>query len=64
MKQAPREVPAKNTVVDEVNGVTYVVTAKRMLTDGEIYSAIRLALLARGRKLPAKGETLEINWRE
>ena len=52
----------KNTVVDEANEVTYVINAERMLTDGEIYSAIRVAWLARGRKIPAKGETLEIAW--
>ena len=54
--------PVKNTVVDEANGVTYVINAERMLTDGEMYSAIRVAWLARGRKNPAKGETLELAW--
>jgi hypothetical protein len=34
-----------NVIVDEANAVTYVVTARRRLTDGEIYSAIRVALL-------------------
>jgi hypothetical protein len=56
--------PVKNTIVDEANGITYVVTAERTLTDGEVYHAIRVAILLRGRKLPAKGETLEIAWRK
>ena len=60
MKSAPAQV--KNVVVDEANGITYSVLANRLLTDGEIYKAIRLALLHRNRKLPAKGETLEISW--
>jgi hypothetical protein len=51
----------KNTVVDEANEITYVVTADRILTDGEIYLAVRTAL--RGRKLPDKGETLQLAWR-
>ena len=52
--------PVKNTVVDEVHELTYVVTAPRVLTDGEMYSAIRIALLKRQGKRPEKGETLEI----
>jgi hypothetical protein len=51
----------KNTVVDEAHQVTYVVMAPRTLTDGEMFSAIRVAILRRGGKLPAKGETLVIN---
>ena len=50
----------KNTVLDEVHDCTYVVMAKRILTDGEIYSTIRVELLRRGGKFPAKGETLTI----
>jgi len=50
----------KNTVLDEVHDCTYVVMAKRILTDGEIYSTIRVELLRRGGKFPAKGETLVI----
>lgn len=50
----------KNTVVDEANQVTYVVTANRVLTDGELYSAIRVALLLQGRKRVGRGETLVI----
>jgi hypothetical protein len=49
-----------NIVVDEANEVTYVVTARRHLTDGEVYSAIRVALLMRGGKRLGKGETLKI----
>jgi hypothetical protein len=50
----------KNTVVDEVHDRTYVVMAQRVLTDGEMYSAIRVELLRRKGKFPAKGETLVI----
>ena len=50
----------KNTVVDEPHQITYVVMAHRNLTDGEMFSAIRVAILKRGGKLPAKGETLVI----
>jgi hypothetical protein len=35
--------------------------ANRTLTDGEMFSAIRVEILKRGGKLPAKGETLIIN---
>ncbi len=49
----------ENIVVDEANEVTYVITAGHRLTDGELYSTIRLALLARGKR-PSKGETLKI----
>jgi hypothetical protein len=50
----------QNIVVDEANDVTYEVTAHRRLTDGEVYSAIRVALLKLGRKRLIKGETLKI----
>jgi hypothetical protein len=50
----------ENIVVDEANQVTYVVTAPRHLTDGEVYSAIRVALLSRRGKPLGKGETLKI----
>lgn len=51
----------KNTIVDEANSITYQVSANRVLTDGEIYSAIRIALLLRGGKR-IRGETVEITW--
>jgi hypothetical protein len=51
----------ENIVVDEVHGLTYVVMANRTLTDGELFSAIRVALLQRGGKRPGKGETLVIS---
>jgi hypothetical protein len=51
----------ENTVVDEFRQCTYVVKAGRMLTDGEMYSAIRVEMLKRGGKFPQKGETLVIN---
>jgi hypothetical protein len=50
----------KNTITDEANQITYVITANRTLTDGEAYSAIRVALLRRGGKRVEKGGTLEI----
>ena len=50
----------ENIVVDEVHQRTFVVMARRILTDGELYSAIRIALLKRGIKHPEKGERLVI----
>ncbi|MDA1277556.1 MAG: hypothetical protein O2960_26440 [Verrucomicrobia bacterium] len=50
----------ENTVVDEVHEITYVVMGRKVMTDGEIYSAIRVELLRRGGKRPGKGETLVI----
>jgi len=50
----------ENTVIDEARQCTYVVMACRALTDGEIYSAIRVEVLKRKGKLPDKGETLVI----
>jgi hypothetical protein len=51
----------ENVIVDEANEVTYVVMARRLLTDGEVFSAIRIALLQRGRKRPTRGERLVIS---
>jgi hypothetical protein len=50
----------ENRVNDEVHDCTYVVMATRVLTDGEMYSAIRVELLRRRGAYPAKGETLVI----
>jgi hypothetical protein len=50
----------ENIVVDEVHQRTFVVMARRLLTDGELYSAIRVALLKRGGKSLEKGERLVI----
>ena len=50
----------KNVHFDEAHDLTYIVMAHRVLTDGELFSAIRLALLKRGGKHPAKGESLVI----
>lgn len=58
MKKSP---PVENTVVDEARQCTYVVMASRVLTDGELFSAIRIEVLKRGGKLPDRGETLVIN---
>jgi hypothetical protein len=49
----------ENIVVDEVHQRTYVVMAERVLTDGELYRAIRLEILKRGSCI-AKGERLVI----
>jgi hypothetical protein len=49
----------ENIVVDEVHELTYVVMAHKVLNDGELYSAIRVARLKRG-SFPAKGERLVI----
>ena len=49
----------ENIVVDEFHQRTYVVMAHRILTDGELYSAIRVEILKRG-GLPSKGERLVI----
>jgi len=51
----------ENVVVDEAHQRTYVVRARRTLTDGEMYRAIRVELLKRGGKPVAKGETLVIS---
>ena len=49
-----------NTVVDEANRRTYVILAPRVLTDGELYRAIRRELLRRRGKPLAHGETLTL----
>ena len=49
----------ENIVVDEVHERTYVVTTDRVLTDGELYKAIRVELLKREGPLQ-KGERLVI----
>ncbi len=49
----------ENTIVDEANRRTYVILAPRVLTDGEIYRAIRQEILRRGSPL-ADGETLTL----
>lgn len=50
----------ENTVVDEAHDRTYTVMADRILTDGELYRAIRREILRRG-KPPARGERLVIS---
>lgn len=50
----------ENVVVDEANGRTYIVLAPRVLSDGEIYKAIRQELLRRGGKPVPQGETLTL----
>ena len=49
----------ENIVVDEARDLTYVVMAPRVLTDGEMYRDIRLALSKLGNH-PARGERLVI----
>lgn len=51
----------KNAIYDEANGVTYEVMANRVLSDGEVFLAIRSALLNSGKR-PQRGETLVINF--
>jgi hypothetical protein len=51
----------ENVVVDEAHQRTYVVLARRVLTDGELFSAIRVALLRRGDKPLAQGERFVID---
>jgi hypothetical protein len=55
-----KSLSVENIVVDEARELTYIVMARRVLTDGEIYRDIRLALLERGGKHPPKGERLVI----
>ena len=50
----------ENTIVDEANHRKYVVLAPRVLSDGEIYKAIRQEILKRGGVPPSPGETLTI----
>ncbi len=51
----------ENTIVDEANRRTYVILAPRVLTDGEIYKAIRQEILRRGSPL-ADGETITLTF--
>lgn len=51
----------ENIVVDEANQRRYVVVASRLLSDGEVYRAIRQELLKRGGVAPSPGETLTIS---
>lgn len=51
----------ENIVVDEVHHRTYVVLASKVLSDGEIYRAIRRELLRRGGVPLGPGETITIN---
>ena len=51
----------ENIVVDEANRRTYIVMAPKVLSDGELYRAIRQELLRRGGLAPEPGETLTIN---
>ena len=46
----------ENIVFDEPRGLTYVVMARRVLTDGEMYLDIRLALRKREGNAPVRGE--------
>ena len=51
----------ENKVVDEANERTYVIMAPRLLTDGEMFRIIRREILKRGRKPPARGETIVLH---
>src|SRR5215831_1971287 len=50
----------ENSVVDEANHRTYVILAPRVLSDGEIYRAIRQEILRRGGRPLAHGETITL----
>ena len=50
----------ENTVVDEANHRTYIVLAPRVLSDGELYKAIRQEILKRGGVPSPAGQTLTI----
>ena len=50
----------ENIVVDEANRRTYIILAPRVLTDGEIYRAIRQEILRRGGRPLAHGETITL----
>lgn len=50
----------ENVLSDEVYKLTYIVKAPRILTDGEMFSAIRIAVLKSGGKRPQQGETMVI----
>jgi hypothetical protein len=52
----------ENVVVDEANQRTYIVRARRPLTDGEIYRLIRREILKRGGKPLEPGETLTLTF--
>lgn len=61
MERSPTKAPSiENIVVDEANDRTYVILAPRLLSDGEIYRAIRQELLRRGGKPIAQGQTLTL----
>ena len=49
----------ENIVTDEIRQMTFVVMAHRILTDGELYSAIRVEILKR-KGVFIKGERLVI----
>jgi hypothetical protein len=53
----------ESTVVDEANHRTYIVLAPRVLSDGEIYKAIRQEILKRGGVPPPAGQTLTITFK-
>lgn len=48
----------ENVIVDEANRRTYVILAPRVLSDGEMYKAIRQEILRRGGRPVPPGETL------
>ncbi len=61
MKKQPQATTnLDNTIVDHANDLTYKIIANHSLTDGELFSAIRVALL-KGAPRPSKGQTLVIN---
>ena len=55
MKRATVE----NKTYDEANQITYSVMARHVLTDGELFRAIRGAILRSGKR-PQRGDTVVI----
>ena len=61
MRLSPKKPPnVENIIVDEANRRTYIVLAPRLLSDGELYQAIRQEILRRGGKPLAAGATLTL----
>jgi hypothetical protein len=56
-----KKLDVENIVVDEVHQRTFVVMAQRVMTDGEIFRAIRVELMKRGGKHMEKGEKMVIS---
>ena len=58
MENSLKAQQVENVIVDEANRRTYVILAPRVLSDGEMYKAIRQEILKRGGRTVPPGETL------